>query len=392
MVANGDGNGARKLDDDAAMRLLSKLYDHDDDLDDVADEETPADAAGTEAGFRELRSVFAEMRESLAEEPPARGMEALLAAAAANVAKPAPRQAAVVEPEPGFFAKMRVGWMRLFAHPGMMAAAGLVVVVGVAGTIYFKTGAVDGGASDNETRSASTLAIEGRSAAQPEPATVNTDRQRAGATDSGSASAPALATDQPVKDKLAEASTKNKVVQATKPDLKSAKPSGKPASKISDRSGLGYQTGTGAGGEAVAEDAVEAEEEATPEAPAAQQPSPPPPPPPPPPAPVTKKPVAQPVAPLKVERASGPQTAPAQDNPPTTNTVPDTLEPSDKTKARKLAPTPASLLSAAKAAAAKGDCVRARALAEQARVDDKRAYDLALKDDAKLLQCFAVSR
>jgi len=107
---------------------------------------------------------------------------------------------------------------------------------------------------------------------------------------------------------------------------------------------------------------------------------------------VTKKPVAQPVAPLKVERASGPQTAPAQDNPPTTNTVPDTLEPSDKTKARKLAPTPASLLSAAKAAAAKGDCVRARALAEQARVDDKRAYDLALKDDAKLLQCFAVSR
>jgi hypothetical protein len=42
MVANGDGNGARKLDDDAAMRLLSKLYDHDDDLDDVADEEPDA--------------------------------------------------------------------------------------------------------------------------------------------------------------------------------------------------------------------------------------------------------------------------------------------------------------------------------------------------------------
>ena len=49
---------------------------------------------------------------------------------------------------------------------------------------------------------------------------------------------------------------------------------------------------------------------------------------------------------------------------------------------------PAAFLAAAKLAAANGDCVRARSLAEQARTTDKRAYDLALKNDATLRACY----
>ena len=165
MVANGDGKGrsAGSVDDAAAMRLLSKLYDRDDDLDDVTDR-PPEPSAGeslvqAEAGMRELRSVFANMRESMSEEPPSRGLDALLQAARENVAsasKTVARQAVVTEQEPGFWAKLRSGWMSMLAHPGVMAAAALVVVAGAAGTIYLKTGAVDGGASEQATRNSVT--------------------------------------------------------------------------------------------------------------------------------------------------------------------------------------------------------------------------------------------
>jgi hypothetical protein len=422
MVANGDGNGARKLDDDAAMRLLSKLYDHDDNLDDVAEEETPAEpeteTAGAEAGFRELRSVFAEMRESLAEEPPARGMEALLAAAAANVAKPATRRAAVVEPEPGFFAKLRDGWMRLMAHPGMMAAAGLVVVAGVAGTIYFKTGAVDGGASENETRSATMSVSEQR--ARPdgvEQGAVNPagPRQQAPADVAESVVAEGAVADkpsktEPVKGPEVERTSEGSKLAPAKPNVKSPSQSlpkiaPKPSTKSDNRNGFGYNEpsfgggglgGSGLGGGGATEGANQVADMEDAVAPPA-----------PPPAvtqPTTKPaPVSKPVAPSKAKppapdpQPAAPAAAPAPIEVQRSNNAPakkpmdlaiDGNEKSMSTATGKDAPSPASLLTAAKAAAAKGDCARARTLAEQARVGDKRAYDLALKNDAKLRQCF----
>ena len=399
MVANGDGNGARKLDEDAAMRLLSKLYDHDDDLDDVA-EETPAEAAGAEAGFRELRSVFAEMRESLAEEPPARGMEALLAAAAANVAKPVARRAAVVEPELGFFAKMRAGWMQLMAHPGMMAAAGLVVVAGVAGTIYFKTGAVDGGAS--ETRTATATVSEEH--ARPGGGELQRSGDGAGksAVDGQAASLPAAqqAPVANVKERVvANEPTKaeppkGKVAAPAKPDLKSPSKIAQKPSPKSERNNFGYQNETGAGGATGDVNQVaDMEDSGAPPAPPAAVAQ-----------PTTKAaPVNKPISPSKAKPPADPQpapeAAPPSEAPPRANAtvkkpVDLSIDGADKAKSPatgKDAPSAASLLTSAKAAAAKGDCVRARALAEQARTSDKRAYDLALKNDAKLRQCFAAA-
>ncbi|MBP9084752.1 MAG: hypothetical protein KBG15_01490 [Kofleriaceae bacterium] len=439
MVANGDGNGrsAGKLDDAAAMRLLSKLYDRD-EVDAV--EHRPQDIASAqvaepageslvqaEAGMRELRSVFASMRESMSEEPPSRGLDALLQAARANVANtvnPNAPRAGVTASAPGFWAKLRNGWMNMLAHPGVMAAAALVVVAGAAGTIYLKTGAVDGGASEQQTRSsvATTMptvkdveeksldsAISGEpapvvsiaagsSVALPNEVSAGVEAKPGGegqqkvATGSGDMKANGDELHGGVQTpndgnagtgragvaatKAAPSTVKERVVVS-----QDGKPMKKSATKASDD--LGYQASDKGGVPEVAPTAPAASgDDAGPGSS----------------VPVKQSPRMPPPAPVAAPPAPAPPPAPVTRSVPTTPSVqaPEVQQANkvldDVRSNPKPEPTqalqPAALLTAAKRAASEGDCARARALAEQARTKDNRAYDLALKNDATLRACY----
>lgn len=434
MVANGDGKGrsAGSLDDAAAMRLLSKLYDRDDDLDDVtatspepsspeAIEMAGESVVQAEAGMRELRSVFANMRESMSEEPPSRGLDALLQAARENLAsasKTVARHAVVTEPELGFWAKLRRGWMSMLAHPGVMAAAALVVVVGAAGTIYLKTGAVQDDASEQATRNSATTTTSPGPAEAEKARDLSIAGEQAPAAAAGSASNAALRRDDASKEykptgdgqQIGTAGNGDKNTKGDASDVSSdgaegagrvavAKPKPAPSTgkksavvleegKLLKKPGtkalddLEFQAngggGAGQGGLAAADEAVTADVAPVSPEPSKQRgrvsspASPPPAPPPPPPA------RAAPTTP------SAPAPAVQQDN-----RVFDDARPVVKPQAVP-APTqqPAALLAAAKLAATNGDCARARSLAEQARTTDKRAYDLALKNDATLRACY----
>lgn len=430
MVANGDGNGrsAGKLDDAAAMRLLSKLYDRDDD--DLSDRDavedrlpaadavvapTPASesAMQAEASLRELRSVFANMRESMNEEPPSRGLDVLLQAARANVsAKAVAPRVAVTEPPLGFWAKLRSGWMNMMVHPGVMAAAALVVVAGAAGTIYLKTGAVDGGASEQQTQSSvssTTVPTGNVKLTAPDSPIVGGLAPVAVGSNAGLPSgAEAGKPDQPADERpqtgAKERNDKNVVAPGpvggggagvngnldgdarsgalgwapSKAGKSNAAPEGKPTKKPAvkpspNRAADNQATDdSGAGNAAATEEQEAFDDGVAPGAPtSAQQPSPPPPPPPAPP-PVKRTAPAEPATKAPVQRDSS-----ALDDAPVA-----------KPSLAKPTPQPAALLTAAKVAAGKGDCTQARSLAEQARVVDKRAYDLALKNDATLRACY----
>ena len=427
MVANGDGKGrsAGSVDDAAAMRLLSKLYERDEDLDEgparpsetskpAGVEHASESLAQAEAEMRELRSVFATMRESMSEEPPVRGLDALLLAARENVAtvsKTVARQA-VTEQEPGFWEKLRRGWMSMLAHPGVMAAAALVVVAGAAGTIYVKTGAVDGGASEQATRNSVTTTLP-QLAAAPTARDISIAGNHSTAAPTaatGSASNSALRFDdraneyKPTDDKNVKGDTTDVSGGLSSDGDKGTERVGATTSKTAPSTGkknvavlqegtqqkkpranasadLEFQVnGTGDASEGAS---AMADEEVTAEVvPVAPEPtkqsgrvSSPTSPPPPPPAPATR---AAPATPI------GKAPAVQRDN----NTVDDD-RPAVKPQAVQVpALQPVALLAAAKLGATNGDCVRARSLAEQARTTDKRAYDLALKNDATLRACF----
>lgn len=115
----GDADEDKKTSD-----LLALLY---------PDEGAEVDASAYEgdeelAGFRDLRAMLADASD---EEPSAAVSNKLLALAAQHAPKPK------TEPR-GVFAWLGNLMMPLVAHPGLAAAAALVLVAGVAGTLYIK--------------------------------------------------------------------------------------------------------------------------------------------------------------------------------------------------------------------------------------------------------------
>lgn len=73
--------------------------------------------------FRQLRGMFAELKE-FQEEPPASGIAILMAAA---------REAASSRRPAGWWSRVRASWQALAAHPAMSAAAAAVIVIGATG-------------------------------------------------------------------------------------------------------------------------------------------------------------------------------------------------------------------------------------------------------------------
>ena len=133
---------ARRDDDD----LVDALYPAPDDAERhggaAAEAATPADDTTDElAGLRRVRALMRDYAEATDEEPPARGLDALLAAAAAHAPRPAVA-APGVDPAPGAWARLRA-WLgavpgQLVAHPAWASAAALTLVAGVAGTLMLR--------------------------------------------------------------------------------------------------------------------------------------------------------------------------------------------------------------------------------------------------------------
>jgi hypothetical protein len=133
----------------AADAMLQRLYRDVDEVSDTANKSAVgADRQDPElARMSELRTVFANMRSATDVEPPAKGMELLLAAAAkqAKVLRAAaPLQA--LEQGKVDRPKAAVGIWGYVRHacsrPAVMAAAAAVVVVGAIGTLYITNQAV----------------------------------------------------------------------------------------------------------------------------------------------------------------------------------------------------------------------------------------------------------
>jgi hypothetical protein len=136
----------------AAHDLLRRLY-QDDDLGDASEESTK-DSDSEFARMSEMRSVFAQMKQAADVEPPTRGVDALMAAAAMQASKRANGVAVrsmdannANAAKPGLWTRVRNS-LGVFSHPGAMVAAAALVVVAAAGTMYARRGSVDGGAHD----------------------------------------------------------------------------------------------------------------------------------------------------------------------------------------------------------------------------------------------------
>ncbi len=104
--------------------LLALLY-AEDGFDDLDSELVSDDELG---GMQSLRSLFKDLPD---EEPSDAVSNKLMALAAQHAPKP-------VTESRGFFAWFSDTFMPVMTHPGMAAAATLVLVVGVAGTLYIK--------------------------------------------------------------------------------------------------------------------------------------------------------------------------------------------------------------------------------------------------------------
>ncbi|MEZ4363669.1 MAG: hypothetical protein R3B48_26060 [Kofleriaceae bacterium] len=93
-------------------------------LDDLYDAREDGEPGSEElVRLRRLREVFAELK-ATQEEPPPAGMALLMAAA---------RQAAEDRRPTGLWARLRAGWTAMLQHPGIAAAAAAVLVVGASG-------------------------------------------------------------------------------------------------------------------------------------------------------------------------------------------------------------------------------------------------------------------
>jgi hypothetical protein len=139
---------------DADHSLVELLYG---ELEGPARERAEARVAGDPAlsteleGLRALRGTFRTWGEESDAEPPG-DLSALMAAARANAP---PAAVAAEAPAPGLWERLSRWMAPLMAHPGLAAAATLVLVAGVAGTLY-----VTGGPTMVETTSAPAVAIE----------------------------------------------------------------------------------------------------------------------------------------------------------------------------------------------------------------------------------------
>ncbi|MEZ4369039.1 MAG: hypothetical protein R2939_22570 [Kofleriaceae bacterium] len=285
-----------------------------------------------------LRQVLRQMARDTDEDPPARGLDALLAAAAAR--RPTPR--------PSAWARARAYVASALAQPAVMAAAGLVVVAAVGGVIYTR-----GGARVAEPTTGS-AAVGGAVATSEEARTRTLDEGAPAGALAGAAPAPvvpAVETAVAPTDPAPEASATKRRAPQQAPARPArgqlddafagdgAGPSGYGRSGTGDETKLarGGQAGAAAGARAVtSNDKAKLDE-----------PSAPPPPPPPPPS--------------------------EQEN--------------DRAERAEAPPTVAAQIKAARAAAARGDCATARRLAAEVERRDRAMYTRELAKDATLARC-----
>lgn len=183
-------------------------------------------------GLQGLRSLFREMPE---EEPSDAVTNKLLAMAAQHAPKPQ-------EESRGFFGWLSDVLMPVMSHPGLAAAATLVLVVGVAGTLYVK-----GGAEMAEPQVSSRSEAPESPAAIPE-VTADTSTLARGATETPEEAQPSddPAAAEPEPDTLADESSdglvggllgerKRESTNANKEDFKSTTATGK-GSKVPEPS------------------------------------------------------------------------------------------------------------------------------------------------------------
>ncbi len=118
------------IDEAADAALIDRLYGE-------GAPGSPADVDDLD-GLRSLRGLIARVRDEAPVAEPSQALSARLLLAAAEHAPRRPG-AAAVEPEgPGLWARVRTWFAPMFAHPGLAAAATLVVVVGVGGALYLR--------------------------------------------------------------------------------------------------------------------------------------------------------------------------------------------------------------------------------------------------------------
>jgi hypothetical protein len=115
-------------DNDRDDALLRRLYDE-------PDADCDGELAREVESYRRVRGAIADYARATEVEPPARGVDELLAAARQRaVARPA-----AVAPEAiGFWARLRAWLAPIAAHPALASAAMVVLVAGVAGVLYVK--------------------------------------------------------------------------------------------------------------------------------------------------------------------------------------------------------------------------------------------------------------
>jgi hypothetical protein len=113
-----------------------------------------------------MRALFREMRDATDEEPAPGGLDALMAAARAQVQAPArvAASASVVTTRPGLLARMNAWLGALARQPAFAGAAMLVVVASVGGVLYLR-----GGAKVAGQEAAPTRRTEALPAASPPP-------------------------------------------------------------------------------------------------------------------------------------------------------------------------------------------------------------------------------
>jgi hypothetical protein len=115
-------------DNDRDDALLRRLYDEPDA--DSADGELAREVES----YKRVRSAIASYARATEVEPPARGVDELLAAARQR----APARTAVAPESPGWWARLRAWLAPIAAHPALASAAMVVVVAAIGGVLYVK--------------------------------------------------------------------------------------------------------------------------------------------------------------------------------------------------------------------------------------------------------------
>jgi hypothetical protein len=333
---------------DADATLVELLYGELDGADrDRAEARVAADPALASEldGLRALRGTLRIWGEASDAEPPG-DLSALLAAARAS-ARPA---AVAAEPAtPGLWERLSRWMAPLLAHPGLAAAATLVLVAGVAGTLYVTGGSrmAEPTAAPAQDQAPSELAIAPEPAPPREapaaaaPATISEESAAPGGAASGGA----------VADKRERAESK-----ASAPDKPKERRKRQAAEPMDDADAEGAAAGT-AGGEAFESEA----------------------------------------APPARDEAVAPTQAPAAAPPPPAKAPPPAPRPSSSAGDTAEPASPgagdlARLTREARDAAARGDCARVRALSERVRALDAAYHVRSFRGDKAIAPCLAATK